>query len=215
MAIPNDLLDGYRRFRAGRYSHEIERYLSLAGGQKPQTMIIGCADSRVDPATIFAAGPGELFVVRNVAALVPPYEESQGFHGTSAAVEFAVDGLGIRNIVVMGHSFCGGVEAALAAAEHRPVGRFIRPWVEMLAERRDALLADPNCPTDPRELLHALESLAVLTSIANLKTFPFVRQAIAERRLVIHGARFSIAAGELQWLDAETETFASIVEHAP
>ena len=136
--------DGRFIARAGRYQHEVERYLSLAAGQQPHTMIIGCADSRVDPATIFAAGPGELFVVRNVAALAPPYEESIGYHGTSAALEFAVDGLGVAQIVVMGHSFCGGVQAALAAAEDRPVGRFIRPWVELLSEKRDALLADPG-----------------------------------------------------------------------
>jgi len=210
MAIPTDLLDGYRRFRAGRYQHEVERYLSLAAGQQPRTMIIGCADSRVDPATIFAAGPGELFVVRNVAALAPPYEESIGYHGTSAALEFAVEGLGVAQIVVMGHSFCGGVQAALAAAEDRPVGRFIGPWVELLAEKRDALLADPNCPTDPAELLFELESRAVLTSIENLKTFPFVRRALDDGRLVIHGARFSVAAGELLWLDPATERFTRV-----
>jgi len=210
MNIPSDLLDGYRRFRSGRYQHEVERYLTLAEGQTPKTMIIGCADSRVDPATIFSAGPGELFVVRNVAALVPPYEESIGYHGTSAAVEFAVDGLGVSDIVVMGHSFCGGVQAALAAADDRPVGRFIRPWVELLAKQRDALLADPNCPTDPDERLHALESLAVLASIENLKTFPFVRKALADGRISISGARFSIAAGELQWLDGETSAFVPV-----
>lgn len=212
--IPADLLDGYRRFRAGRYQHEVQRYLTLAAGQTPTTMIVGCADSRVDPATIFAAGPGELFVVRNVAALVPPYEETGGFHGTSAAVQFALEGLGIEKIVVMGHSFCGGVEAALAAAEDRPVGRFIRPWVELLAERRDAMLAAPDCPADPAERLHRLESLAVLTSIGNLATFPFVRAALESGRLVIHGARFSIAAGELQWLDPATQTFAAVDEAA-
>lgn len=210
--IPAELLNGYRQFRAGRYIHEVERYLTLAEGQEPHTMIIGCADSRVDPATIFSAGPGELFVVRNVAALVPPYDESGGFHGTSAAIEFAVDGLGVRDIVVMGHSLCGGVQAALALAADRPVGRFIRPWVELLAERRDAMLADPATPEDPAERQHMLESLAVGVSIANLKTFPFIEAALAEGRLQIHGARFSIAAGELQWRDAETGRFSAVAE---
>lgn len=214
MTIPNDLLDGYRQFRAGRYQTEVERYLTLAGGQTPKTMIIGCADSRVDPATIFSAGPGELFVVRNVAALVPPYEETGSFHGTSAAVEFAIDGLGVRNIVVMGHSYCGGVAAALAAADDRPVGRFIRPWVELLAEKRDAMLADPDCPADRMDKLHMLESLAVVASIENLSTFPFVQKALDENRLTIHGARFSIALGELLWLDRETGVFDRVDERA-
>ncbi len=210
MTMPDQLRDGYRRFRRGRYQHEVERYLTLAQGQRPTTMIIGCADSRVDPATIFAAGPGELFVVRNVAALVPPYEETGQFHGTSAAVQFAIEGLGIRDIVVMGHSFCGGVEAALAAATDRPIGRFIRPWVELLAEARDAMLADPSVSEEPQARQHALESLAVGVSIRNLATFPFVKAALDKGALRIHGARFSIAAGELQWRDPETGRFATV-----
>ncbi len=212
MTIPPDLLEGYQQFRAGRYQHEVARYLELADGQTPETMILGCADSRVDPATIFSAGPGELFVVRNVAALVPPYEESIGYHGTSAAVEFAVNGLGVKNIVVMGHSFCGGVQAALAAAEERPVGRFIRPWVELLAEVRDAMLAAPDCPKDTEGRLHLLESLAVMESIKNLRTFPFVAAATERTGLRVHGARFSVAAGELQWLDPATNTFQTVTE---
>ena len=210
MWIPDRLLKGYQNFRIGRYQHEIERYLSLASGQKPTTMIIGCADSRVDPATIFSAGPGELFVVRNVAALVPPYEETGGFHGTSAAVQFAIENLEIKDIVVMGHSYCGGVEAALAAGKDRPVGRFIRPWVELLANRRDEMLADPNGPIGSDEQQFLLESLAVGVSIENLSTFPFVRDALDNGGLRLHGARFSIAAGELQWRDPETGIFAAV-----
>lgn len=212
MTIPKDLLEGYRRFRAGRYQDEVQRYLDLAQDQSPKTMIIGCADSRVDPATIFSAGPGELFVVRNVAALAPPYEETRGFHGTSAAVEFAVEHLGVSNLVVMGHSYCGGVKAALAAIDEKPLGRFIRPWVELLAEARDRMLADPDCPQDPAKRLHMLESLAVMVSIQNLEGFPFVRRAVEDGRLRIHGARFSVAAGELQWLDRDTQTFSTVAE---
>lgn len=212
MTIPTDLLDGYRRFRTGRYQQEVARYLSLEKNQAPKTMIIGCADSRVDPATIFSAGPGELFVVRNVAALVPPYEETRGFHGTSAAVEFAVEHLGVSNIVVMGHSYCGGVKAALASIHEQPLGRFIRPWVELLAEARDRMLADPDCPQDQTRQLHMLESLAVIVSIRNLEGFPFVRRAIDDRRIRIHGARFSVAAGELQWLDPDAQVFAAVSE---
>jgi carbonic anhydrase len=212
MTMPAQLVDGYRSFRAGRYQHEVERYLSLAGGQKPTTMIIGCADSRVDPATIFSAGPGELFVVRNVAALVPPYAETGGFHGTSAAVQFAIENLEIKDIVVMGHSYCGGVEASLAAGKDRPIGQFIRPWVELLAKRRDEMLADPNGPTEPDEQQFLLESLAVGVSIENLSTFPFVRDALDRGAIKLHGARFSIAAGELQWRDPDTGVFTPVGE---
>ena len=123
MSMPSDLQTGYRSFREHRFAHERERYLSLAKGQKPRTMIIACADSRVDPATIFSAAPGELYVVRNVAALVPPCEDTGRYHGTSAALEFAVTGLQVENIVVMGHGMCGGVAAALARHPEATKGR--------------------------------------------------------------------------------------------
>ena len=135
--IPAGLAAGYRRFRRERYAAEAERYRALASGQRPRTMVIACADSRADPATIFSAAPGELFVVRNVAALVPPFEEGGGYHGTSAAIEFAVTELAVPDIVVMGHGLCGGIAAALA---ERPRGRFIGPWVELLAGLREELL---------------------------------------------------------------------------
>jgi len=198
MAIPLALLAGYRRFRAERYPQEVERYRALAEGQRPEVMVIGCADSRVDPATIFSAGPGELFVVRNVAALVPPNEEGGIYHGTSAALEFAVGVLGVADIVVLGHGGCGGVAASLAAAERQPVGRFIRPWVELLGEVRDELLAQAE-PAEGNQL--ALERLAVRRSLRNLETFPFVAEAVAAGRLALHGAWFAIAEGELHWLD--------------
>ena len=210
MPMPSELLDGYRRFRSGRYTHEVERYLKLAGGQSPSTMIIACADSRVDPATIFAAGPGELFVVRNVAALVPPYEAGGGYHGNSAAVEFAVEGLGVENILVMGHSFCGGVQAAIAAASDQPVGEFIRPWVGLLSDARDALLRGPSQFMTPEALQHEMESVAVRVSLENLMTFHFVRKAVEAGKLRLHGARFSIAAGELQWRNRQTGQFETV-----
>lgn len=163
MPIPDDLLAGYREFRRERYAAEAELYQSLANEQKPHTMVIGCADSRVDPATIFAAKPGELFVVRNIAALVPPYEETGMYHGTSAAIEFAVTSLKVAKIIVMGHGLCGGVAAALAAAENRPVGKFIGPWVELLAGIREGLLErSPASHQDVRQ--KALERMAVQQS---------------------------------------------------
>jgi carbonic anhydrase len=207
--VPQSLLAGYRRFRKERFANEAARYRRLALEQHPRVMIIGCADSRVDPSTIFSADPGELFVVRNVAAIVPPLEENGTFHGTSAAVEFAVTGIGVTDIVVMGHGMCGGIQASLAAAHNRPVGRFIRPWVNILSDARDDLLArSPDA--SPAQLQKALEHIGVQQSLANLRQFPFVQKALAEQRLSLHGAWFSIGDGELHWLDMATGTFQSI-----
>jgi carbonic anhydrase len=206
MSIPAGLADGYRRFRAERYAAEAERYRALAKGQRPKTMIIACADSRADPATIFSAAPGELFVVRNVAALVPPFEEGGGYHGTSAAIEFGVSELAVPEIVVMGHGLCGGVAAALS---ERPAGRFIGPWVELLAGQRKQLLQSTQ-NLDARAQQKLFEQMAVRYSLENLRRFPFVEAAIAADRLRLHGAWFAIAEGELEWLDAAKGEFQPI-----
>ena len=206
MAGPHDLFSGYRRFRSERYATEEQHYRQIAKQQKPPTMVIGCADSRVDPATIFDAKPGELFVVRNIAALVPPYEETGTYHGTSAAIEFAVTALKVERIVVLGHGLCGGVMASLAAAEERPVGRFIGPWVELLSPIRDELLErTPSSHQETRQ--KALERMAVQQSLDNLMTFPFVAAAVERGALALNGAWFSIAEGKLEWLDWDSGTF--------
>jgi len=208
--MPQELADGYRRFREGRFVEEEARYRELAEGQTPRTMIIACADSRVDPATIFAAGPGELFVVRNVAAIVPPCDTSGGYHGTSAAIEFAITGLKVENIVVMGHGLCGGVAAALAAAEDRPVGQFIGPWVGILQDVRDELLTrKPDQNEEDRQ--RTLERMAVQQSLDNLMTFPFLSEAVEAGRLKLAGAWFSIMEGELHWLDWDSGVFEAVV----
>lgn len=212
--IPASLHAGYRRFRDDRFLTEEARYRDLAGGQSPETMIIACADSRVDPATIFAAAPGELFVVRNVAALVPPCETSSGYHGTSAALEFAMTGIAVKNIVVMGHGLCGGVAASLAAAENVPTGTFIGPWVELLSGVRDAVLRDESIH-GAVERQRALEWMGVLYSLGNLRTFPFIRDAEQAGRLSLHGAWFSIAEAELYWQNAETGAFDAVETGMP
>lgn len=207
MQIPAGLAAGYRRFRRERYRAEAERYRALAKGQRPRTMIIACADSRADPATIFSAAPGELFVVRNVAALVPPFEEGGGYHGTSAAIEFAVSELAVPDIVVMGHGQCGGIAAALA---ERPVGRFIGPWVELLAGIRDGLSqAAPALDGTGRQKL--FEQMAVHYSLQNLTSFPFVKAAIEAGQLSLHGAWFAIAEGQLEWLEASSGRFEPVI----
>ncbi len=204
-ADAQDLIAGYRRFRARRFREARELFRQLKDSQQPATMIIACADSRADPAMIFDAAPGELFVVRNVAALVPPYDESGGLHGVSAALEFAVTILKVKQIVVMGHGGCGGIAASLAAADHRPIGRFIAPWVEIAADARDAVLADATIST--RDWQEAVEHGAVGQSIKNLASFPFVRSAMDTGDLNLDGAWFSIGKGELHWRDPTSGDF--------
>lgn len=195
MTIPDLLLDGYRQFKDAHLAEQAALYRRLAQGQTPQVMMIACADSRVDPATIFSAGPGELFVVRNVANLVPPYEQNGGYHGTSAAIEFAVEHLKVKDIVIMGHGLCGGITASLSA---RPVGQFIAPWVDMISETRDKVLAD-NPNADAATLQQVLELGAIGHSLQNLRSFPFLQAAVDAGRVRLHGAWFSIASGELRW----------------
>jgi carbonic anhydrase len=208
-----DLIAGYRRFRAHRYREARDLFRRLRDGQEPATMIIACADSRADPAMIFDAAPGELFAVRNVAALVPPYEEGGGLHGVSASLEFAVTRLKVKHIVVMGHGGCGGIAASLAAAADRPVGRFIAPWVELAADARDAVLRDESIPRS--DWPEAVEHGAVGLSLRNLLSFPFVREAYERGDLTMDGAWFSIGKGELHWRDRETGHFSVVSAEDP
>ena len=202
MKTTKDLFDGYHRFRKGEYARDHDLYERLGKGQDPDIMLIACADSRCEPSDIFDATPGQLFVVRNVANLVPPYEDDGGVHGVSAAVEFAVTGLNVKHIVVLGHGSCGGIAASLAAAKSPTAGEFVGPWVSLLdGTRADVLAASP---ADPQT---AFEHAAVGTSIANLMSFPFVRERVLSGELELHGAWFAIALGELQWRDRETGAF--------
>jgi carbonic anhydrase len=188
------LLSGYRAFRDQRWPREKALYEALALGQTPRLLVIACSDSRVDPATIFDAGPGELFIVRNVANLVPPYEQGEGLHGTSAAIEFAVKKLMVRTILVLGHARCGGVSAALE--EDAMAGTvFLEPWIRLLAP------AKARCAHHASDPQTALEQESIRLSMERLEAFPFVRQAMEERGLAIEGARFDIADGHLEILD--------------
>lgn len=206
MQSPEELINGYRAFRNGSYRQQADLYEELGDGQAPAIMMIACADSRADPSDIFNAAPGQLFVVRNVANLVPPYETTEGRHGVSASLEFAVTALEVKHIVVMGHGGCGGIKASLSAADNQPVGQFIAPWVKLLDEAREKVLASA-----PQDLNTALEFAGVETSIRNLMTFPFVAERVNAGKLALHGAWFAIAHGQLHWRNAETGAF-EIVE---
>ena len=195
--FPAFLLDGYKSFMSDRYDPEQGRYRELADqGQSPTTMIIACCDSRAAPETIFNAGPGELFVLRNVANLVPTFQPDGGQHGTSAAIEFAVAALEISNIVVMGHGRCGGIKAALAP-DTGPLaqGDFIGKWMSMLAPVSDAVSKYTLLTDKERQTM--LERFSIRHSINNLRTFPYVKRLEDEGKLAIHGAWFDISTGEL------------------
>ena len=206
-SFPDHLLKGHANFMSDRYVREKERYRELAAsGQSPTTMIIACCDSRAAPEMIFDAEPGELFVLRNVANLVPTYQPDGGQHGTSAGIEFAVKGLGIAHIVIMGHGRCGGIAAALNPAPS-PLhsGDFIGKWMSMLGDLPKQL--DQNDLMTAGERQRALERISIRNSVSNLRTFPYVADLEAEGKLAVHGAWFDISTGELWVMDAESGDF--------
>ena len=208
MPYLTQLIEGYRRFREKDWARERERWSELAEGQSPQVMILSCADSRVDPAQIFDARPGEMFVARNIAALAPPYEVSPGFHGVSAALEFAVTQLNVGEILVLGHGMCGGCSAALTGQfdDRRPgQGQFIADWVRMLDRARDKVRAR-HTELDAAAFLD-MEREAVKVSIANLRSFPWIAERERSGRLKLHGAHFAISEGRLYVLDEAEGAF--------
>lgn len=205
--FPQHLLDGHANFLAGRYSREKERIRDLAQlGQTPSTMIIACCDSRAAPEMIFDAGPGELFVLRNVGNLVPTYQPDGGQHGTSAGIEYAVKGLGVANIVIMGHGRCGGMQAALnPSSTPLDSGDFIGKWLSMLGDLPSQLAGADLLTQSERQT--AMERISIRNSIRNLRTFPYIREREADGRLRVHGAWFDISTGELWVMDPESGDF--------
>ena len=197
-----NLLTGYRRFRHTVWPGRRERFQALAQrGQKPETLVIACSDSRVDPAMVFDAGPGEIFIVRNVANLVPPFEDDTALHGTSAAIEFAVRVLEVREIIVMGHAMCGGIHALLHPATAEKLD-FMSSWVSIAAEARDRVLA---CEPVEEKQQQMCEFEAVKLSLRNLMTFRWIASRVADGRLTLHGASFDIRTGVLSRLNEQGE----------
>lgn len=209
-SFPQELLDGYRAFKQHNFARESERYVKLAeNGQTPQCMMIACCDSRAAPEIIFNSAPGEMFVVRNVANIVPPYIPDGEYHGTSAALEFAVQSLKVKDIVVLGHGRCGGIQAALNPAD-KPLspGDFIGKWMELLGPAAE--LTAQNHEMTSAERQTALERISIRHSITNLRTFPCVSILESKQRLRLHGAWFDIANGELWILNPDTGDFSCL-----
>lgn len=205
--LPTVLAEGYDSFRTNRYASEEQRYQKLASkGQKPKVMIIACCDSRAAPETIFDAGPGELFVVRNVANLVPPYAPDEKHHSTSAALEFAIHGLGVQHIVVMGHGKCGGIASVVTDFTPLTNSDFIGKWMSDVQDVASSVKVPEGTPV--HEHCKQVEHASVEHSLANLRTFPWIRSRIQSGELSIHGAWFDIALGELHVYDEATNQWA-------
>jgi carbonic anhydrase len=205
-----DMLNGYRHFRETGWAQQRERWDELRESQSPKVMVIACSDSRVDPSQIFDTNPGEIFVVRNVAALVPPFETTPGRHGVSAALEFAVQVLKVQDVLVMGHGRCGGCNAALTQElKDAPPGEggFIAHWIDLLDDARDKVVTQFG-EDRSRNAQRAMEQEAVKVSLANLRTFPCIQQKEDAGELRLIGAFFAISDGILHVLDEESGSFA-------
>jgi carbonic anhydrase len=212
MQLPQDLIEGYRAFRRGRLRREQARYRELADhGQTPETMVIGCCDSRVSPEVIFDSGPGELFVVRNVANLVPPYSPGESFQGVSSALEYAVQVLRVKYIVVLGHARCGGIKAFAERGAPLTPGDFIGKWMSLIAPAAKAVEAHKEPGGNP---LTQLEKASLVTTLDNLITFPFVRDQVEKGRLTLYAAYFDVSSGELSVRNSITGWFEPVARSA-
>jgi carbonic anhydrase len=206
MSFPQRLIDGYGAFANGRLQSEQDRYRELAEhGQTPEIMVIGCCDSRVSPEVIFDARPGELFVVRNVANLVPPYETDGKYHGVSAALEFGVGVLKVKHIVILGHAHCGGIRAYAEDAEPISPGDFIGRWMSLMAPAAEKVGARGSMSRT--DYLERMEQASIVNTLDNLMTFPRLSKLIERGAVTLHGAYFGVAKGELSVLDRATGEF--------
>lgn len=215
MTFPERLVEGYRAFLAGRLIEEQSRFRTLAeSGQSPEIMVIGCCDSRVSPEVIFDARPGELFVARNVANLVPPYTPDGAQRAVSAALEFAVQALKVKHIVVLGHAQCGGIRAFAEPSEPLSPGDFIGHWMTLIAPAADAL--GPRGVQPLADYLVRLEQASIVKTLDNLMTFPCIRILVERKRLALHAAYFGVATGGLAIYDRESGEFRAVAtdEHA-
>jgi len=203
------LIDGYKRFHDNYFHSDPELFEQLSQGQAPDTLVIACSDSRVDPAIIMDCKPGDLFVVRNVANLVPPYEQGGGYHGVSAALEFGVRALKVKHIIVLGHQYCGGIQALVSGVALEG-SEFIQPWVNMAHAAREKVLK--TMAAAPRlEQLCACEKESILISLDHLMTFPWIKQSVEKGELKLHGWHFNIEKGILTAYDSSADEFKPVV----
>jgi len=203
--MPERLVQGYQRFRDGYFIENKEKLAALAMEQKPRIALLSCCDSRVDPTTVFDAAPGDLFVIRNVANLAPPYEQEGVFHGTSAALEFAVTGLEVSHIVVLGHANCGGIRALMDKSPSDDKTSFIDQWMTIAAPVREHICASGEMSDEERYA--TCERQAIAHSLRNLMTYPWVKTRVNAGTLSLHGWHYDLAEGTLSSLDPETKSF--------
>jgi carbonic anhydrase len=213
MRFPPRLADGYQAFVDTRLPLERSRFQKLAEtGQKPEVMVICCCDSRVSPEVIFDAHPGELFVVRNVANLVPPYSPTGFTHGVSAALEFAVQGLNVKHIMVMGHSHCGGIRAFVEHRGRPDPGDFIDNWMSLIAPAASSLGEGDDL--DRAAYLSRLERASVVVTLDNLLSFPWIKSRADDRQLELLGAYFDVGTGSIEIYDSTTGNFEELIPEA-
>ncbi len=206
-ATPPNLIKGFRRFREQHFEHNDSLYQQLVKeGQTPKTLVVACCDSRVDPALVFECDPGDLFVIRNVANLVPPLEGHSGHHGTTAAIEYGVSTLGVKHIIVLGHAHCGGINALVKTGGVGTPGSYIDDWMCLVESARAEVIAEmPHAPLGEQE--RACEQRAILVSLRNLMTFPWIRERVELGGLNLHGWYFDIEHGQLLGYDATVRDF--------
>ncbi len=210
MSNIDQFVQGYQRFHDNYFVGDVPLFGELSQGQNPDTMVIACSDSRVDPAIVMDAKPGDLFVVRNVANLVPPYEKGGGYHGVSAALEFGVCGLNVRHILVMGHRQCGGIKALTQGVPEGIDGEFIRPWVSIAEPAHQRVMQEHPHASD-YEMACACEQAGIIVSLENLLTFPFIKSRVMQGSLTLHGWFFNVETGAMSAYDPDSLKFVPVI----
>lgn len=209
-SIPRNLVEGFQRFREQHFERNDGLFQQLVKqGQTPKILVVACCDSRVDPALVFDCDPGDLFVIRNVANLVPPIEEHSGHHGTTAAIEYGVSTLGVQHIIVLGHARCGGINALVKTGGVGTLGSYIDDWMCLAESARAEVMAElPDAPLEQQE--RACEQRAILVSLGNLMTFPWIRERVESGKLTLHGWYFDIEQGQLLRYDAAVRGYVAL-----
>lgn len=209
-SVPRNLVEGFRRFREQHFERNDSLFQQLVKqGQTPKILVVACCDSRVDPALVFDCDPGDLFVIRNVANLVPPIEEHSGHHGTTAAIEYGVGTLGVQHIIVLGHARCGGINALVKTGGVGSLGSYIDDWMCLVESARAEVMAElPDAPIEQQE--RACEQRAILVSLDNLMTFPWIRERVESGKLTLHGWYFDIEQGQLLRYDAAVRGYVAL-----